>query len=176
MAQHPSWKVVQEKFHIGDKEITLETGKLAKQADGAVLATCNETKVLVTVVSAHKAKPGQDFFPLTVEYQEKYYSSGKIPGGFFKREAKPSTDATLTARLIDRPLRPLFPSGYMFDTQVIANVLSADNSIEPGILAGIGASAALHISDIPFGGPIASCQVARIDGKFIANPTIEEIE
>jgi polyribonucleotide nucleotidyltransferase len=176
MAQHPSWKVVQEKFQIGDKEITLETGKLAKQADGAVLASCNETKVLVTVVSAHKAKPGQDFFPLTVEYQEKYYSSGKIPGGFFKREAKPSTDATLTARIIDRPLRPLFPQGYMFDTQVIAMVLSADNSIEPGILAGIAASAALHISDIPFGGPIASCQVALLGGKMIANPTLLERE
>src|ERR1700677_4363408 len=176
MAQHPSWKVVQEKFHIGEKEITLETGKLAKQADGAVLATCNDTKVLVTVVSAHKAKPGQDFFPLTVEYQEKYYSSGKIPGGFFKREAKPSTDATLTSRLIDRPLRPLFPAGYMFDTQIIATVLSTDNSIAPGVLAGIGASAALHISDIPFHGPTASCELTRVKGQFIINPTAAQVE
>ncbi len=176
MAQHPSWKVVEEKFTLGDKEITLQTGKLAKQADGAVLATCNETKVLVTVVSAHKAKPGQDFFPLTVEYQEKYYAAGKIPGGFFKREAKPSTDATLTARLTDRPLRPLFPSGYMFDTQVVATVLSVDNSVEPGILAGIAASAALHISDIPFNGPIASCQVAMVKGKLVANPSVAELE
>src|SRR4051812_45952200 len=117
MAQHPSWNVVRESFKMGDKEITIETGKLAKQADGSVLVTCNETVVFVSAVSAREAKPGQDFFPLTVEYQEKYYSSGKIPGGFFKREAKPTTDATLTARLIDRPLRPLFPSGYMNDTQ-----------------------------------------------------------
>ncbi len=176
MAQHPSWKVVKETFNFGDKAITLETGRLAKQADGAVLVSCNETTVLVTVVSDREAKPGRDFFPLTVEYQEKYYASGKIPGGFFKREAKPSTDATLTARLTDRPLRPLFPSGYMNDTQIVATVLSADNTVEPGILAGIGASAALHISDIPFGGPIATCQVARVDGKFIAIPSREQIE
>jgi polyribonucleotide nucleotidyltransferase len=173
---HPSWKVVKETFKIGDKEISIETGRLAKQADGSVLVTCNETTVLVTVVSDAEMKPGRDFFPLTVEYQEKYYASGKIPGGFFKREAKPSTDATLTCRLIDRPLRPLFPSGYLNDTQIVATVLSVDNSIEPGILAGIGASAALHISNIPFGGPIASCQVARVDGKLIANPSLEEIE
>src|SRR5689334_4488782 len=135
MAQHPSWKVVQEKFRIGDKEIILETGKMAKQADGSILATCGDTKVLVTVVSDRDMDPNRDFFPLTVEYQEKYYSAGKIPGGFFKREAKPSTDATLTARLIDRPLRPLFPSGYLSDTQIVATVLSVDNTLEPGILA-----------------------------------------
>jgi polyribonucleotide nucleotidyltransferase len=176
MAQHPSWKVVQETFKIGDKEITLETGRLAKQADGSVLVGCNDTRVLVTVVSDREAEPGRDFFPLTVEYQEKYYSSGKIPGGFFKREAKPTADATLTCRLIDRPLRPLFPSGYLNDTQVIASVISIDNTIEPGILAGIGASAALHISDIPFNGPIASCQVARVDGRLIALPSTEEVE
>src|ERR1700677_100810 len=176
MSQHPSWKVVQEKFTIGGKEVTLETGKIAKQADGAVLVSCNDTRVLVTAVSAHEAKPGQDFFPLTVEYQEKYYASGKIPGGFFKREAKPSTDATLTARLTDRPLRPLFPSGYMFDTQIVATVLSTDQTIEPGILAGIAASAALHISDIPFSGPIACCQVAMVKGKLVANPTHAELE
>jgi polyribonucleotide nucleotidyltransferase len=176
MAVHPSWKVFKETFKIGDKEISFETGKLAKQADGSVLVTCNETSILVTVVSDMEAKPGRDFFPLTVEYQEKYYASGKIPGGFFKREAKPTTDATLTCRLIDRPLRPLFPSGYLNDTQIVATVLSVDNSIEPGVLAGMGASAALHISNIPFNGPIASCQVARVDGKLIANPTLEEVE
>src|SRR5687767_8468541 len=131
MAQHPNWKVVQETFKIGDKEVTIETGRLAKQADGAILVSCNDTRVLVTVVSDMEADPGRDFFPLTVEYQEKYYSSGKIPGGFFKREAKPTADATLTARLIDRPLRPLFPTGYMNDTQVVASVISIDNTVEP---------------------------------------------
>ncbi|MDZ4676171.1 MAG: polyribonucleotide nucleotidyltransferase [Oligoflexia bacterium] len=175
MAQSHNWNIVQEKFKIGDKEIILETGKLAKQADGSVLVSCNETRVLVTVVSSRKATD-KDFFPLMVEYQEKYYSSGKIPGGFFKREAKPSTDATLTSRLIDRPIRPLFPTGYMFETQVVASVLSTDNSIEPGILAGIGASTALYISDIPFNGPAASCQVARVNGQYIANPSYAQIE
>jgi len=161
---------------VGGKKITLETGRLAKQADGSVLVTCNETVVLVAAVSAREAKEGQGFFPLTVEYQEKYYAAGKIPGGFFKREAKPTNDAVLTARLIDRPIRPLFPEGYLNETQIVATVLSTDQSIEPGILASIGASAALHISDIPFNGPTASVQVARVDGQFVANPTFEQIE
>ena len=176
MGQHTGWNIVTETFKVGDKEVTLETGKMAKQADGAVLVTCNDTKVLVTVVSNHEAKPGQDFFPLTVEYQEKYYSSGKIPGGFFKREAKPTSDATLNARMVDRPMRPLFPSGYMFDTQIVVSVLSIDGTVDPAVLAGIGASAAVHISDIPFAGPTAGCQVARIDGKLVANPSIADQE
>lgn len=176
MSQHPSWKVVNETFKLGDNEITLETGKIAKQADGSVLVSCGETRVLVTVVSAKTADPNKDFFPLTVEFQEKYYSSGRIPGGFFKREARPTADATLTCRLIDRPLRPAFPEGYLNDTQVVATVLSLDATVEPGILAGIGASAALHISDIPFSGPLASCQVARVDGQLVANPSFEQLE
>ncbi len=176
MSIHPSWKVVSETFKFGDKEITLETGKMAKQADGAVFVSCGDTRVLVTVVSSPEAKPGQDFFPLTVEYQEKYYSSGKIPGGFFKREAKPTTDATLNARMIDRPIRPMFPEGYLNDTQVVAAVMSTDNSIEPGVLASIGASAALTISDIPFNGPTAAIQVAKIGGKLVANPALADLE
>ncbi|MBK9293330.1 MAG: polyribonucleotide nucleotidyltransferase [Oligoflexia bacterium] len=176
MSQHPSWNVVRETFKLGNNEVILETGKIAKQADAAVLVSCNDTKVLVTVVSSPEAKPGQDFFPLTVEYQEKYYSSGKIPGGFFKREAKPSTDATLTARFIDRPIRPMFPEGYLNDTQVVATVLSTDNTVEPGVLASIGASAALTISDIPFNGPTASVQVARLNGEYVINPSREDLE
>jgi len=161
---------------VGGKKITLETGRLAKQADGSVLVTCNETVVLVAVVSAPEAKPGQSFFPLTVEYQEKYYAAGKIPGGFFKREARPTSEAILTMRLIDRPLRPLFPEGYLNETQVIATVLSLDKSIEPGILASIGASAALTISNIPFSGPTAAVQVARVNGELVANPTALQLE
>ncbi len=176
MSQHPNWKVVRETFKLGDKEVTLETGKLAKQADGAVLVSCNDTRVLVTVVSNLEAKPGQEFFPLTVEYQEKYYSSGKIPGGFFKREAKPTTDATLTARLIDRPIRPMFPEGYLNETQVVAAVLSTDNSMEPGVLASIGASAALQISAVPFNGPTAAVHVSRIGGKFVVNAPLADLE
>lgn len=176
MSQHPNWNVVRETFDFGGKQVTLETGKLAKQADGSVLVSCNDCRVIVTVVSAREPKPGQSFFPLTVEYQEKYYASGKIPGGFFKREAKPSNDATLTARLIDRPMRPLFPEGYMNDTQIICSVLSTDNSVEPGILAGLGASAAVHLSDIPFAGPVASVQVGRINGQLVANPAFADLE
>ncbi|MCC6278561.1 MAG: polyribonucleotide nucleotidyltransferase [Oligoflexia bacterium] len=176
MVQSHNWNVVRETFKIGDKEITIETGRLAKQADGAVLVSCNDTRMLVTAVSKREPDQNKDFFPLTIEYQEKYYASGKIPGGFFKREAKPTTDATLTARLIDRPLRPVFPSGYLNDTQVVATVLSVDGTIEPGILGGIGASAALSISDIPFNGPVASCQVALVGGRWVACPTLAEVE
>lgn len=161
---------------VAGKQITIETGRMAKQADGSVLVTCGNNMVLVTAVSAREAKDGQDFFPLQVEYIEKFYATGKIPGGYFKREGKPTTDAVLTARLIDRPIRPLFPEGYMNDTQVVATVLSADGAFPLEILASIGASASLHISDIPFAGPTAAVQVGRVDGQLIANPTPQQLE
>ncbi len=160
---------------VGGKQITIETGRMAKQADGAVLVSCGNNLVLVTSVSSRKAST-LDFFPLTVEYIEKFYATGKIPGGYFKREGKPTTDAVLTARLIDRPIRPKFPETYRHETQVVATVLSADGSFPIEILASLGASASLHISDIPFEGPTAAIQVARIDGQFIANPTPQQLE
>ncbi len=160
---------------VGNNTITLETGRLAKQADGAVLATCGNNIVLVTVVSSRKEST-MDFFPMTVEFVEKFYATGKIPGGYFKREGKPTDKATLTARLIDRPIRPMFPEGYRYDTQIVATVLSSDNQFPVDVLAAAGASAALHLSDIPFNGPTASCRVGRINGKFVANPSILEFE
>jgi len=159
---------------IAGQQIKIETGRLAKQADGSVLVTSGNNMILVTVVSSKQAKPDQGFFPLSVEYIEKFYSAGKIPGGYFKREAKPSNDSVLSARMIDRPIRPLFPEGYLNDTQVVATVLSVDGAFPLDVLASLGASAALHISDIPFAGPTASCQVGRVDGQFIANPTPEQ--
>lgn len=159
---------------IAGQQIKIETGRLAKQADGAVLVSSGNNSVLVTVVSARQAKPDQGFFPLSVEFQEKFYAIGKIPGGYFKREAKPSTESVLNARILDRPIRPLFPEGYLNDTQVVATILSADGAFPVEILASLGASAALHISDIPFAGPTAACQVGRVDGQFIANPTPEQ--
>jgi polyribonucleotide nucleotidyltransferase len=158
------------------RTITIATGKMAKQANGAVVVSCGDTVVLVTAVAAKSAKEGQDFFPLTVNYQEKAYAGGKIPGGFFKREARPSDNETLTCRLIDRPIRPLFPENFLNDTQIMATVVSADRDNDPGILAMIGASAALEVSDIPFFGPIAGVKVGRVDGRFVANPTAEELE
>tara|TARA_R110000868_G_scaffold38661_4_gene135099 strand:+ start:11618 stop:13735 length:2118 start_codon:yes stop_codon:yes gene_type:complete len=163
-------------FNYGGKEVTLETGRLAKQTDASVLVTSGGTQVLVTVVSAHEMKDGQDFFPLLVEYTEKFYAAGKFLGGFMKREGRPTTGETLNARLIDRPLRPLFPEGYMFETVVSCTVMSYSPDGDPEVLAGIGASAALSISDIPFAGPIATCKVARIDGKFVLNPSHSEWE
>lgn len=159
---------------IAGNQIKIETGRIAKQADGSVLVSSGNNVVLVTAVSAKEAKPDQGFFPLTVEFIEKFYSIGKIPGGYFKREGKPSTESVLNARIIDRPIRPLFPEGYLNDTQVVATILSADGAFPVEILASLGASAALHISDIPFAGPTAACQVARVDGQFIANPTPEQ--
>ncbi|NUM89129.1 MAG: polyribonucleotide nucleotidyltransferase [Bdellovibrionales bacterium] len=161
---------------FGGRPITVETGRLARQADASVLVTYGETVVLVTAVSAKKPKPGQSFFPLTVDYLEKYYASGKFPGGFFKRENRPSTDATLIARLIDRPIRPLFPEGYMNDTQVVCTVLSVDQENDPEIAASLGASCALTISDIPFAGPTAAVRVGRVNGKIVINPTLAEQE
>ncbi len=161
--------------NVGGKTITLETGRLAKQADGAVLVTCGSNMVLVTAVSSKKEST-LDFFPLTVEYQEKFYATGKIPGGYFKREGRPTNNATLTARLIDRPIRPVFPEGYRFETQIVATTLSFDGTFPLEVLASIGASAAVHISDIPFNGPTGAVQVARINGEYVLNPTAAQLE
>lgn len=160
---------------LAGQQITIETGRMAKQADGSVLVTCGNNVVLVTAVSSPNEST-MDFFPLTVEYVEKFYASGKFPGGFFKREAKPTNDATLTARLIDRPIRPSFPEGYRYETQVVATVMSYDGQYPVEMLANLGASAALHISNIPFNGPTAAIQIARENGKFIINPTPEQLE
>jgi polyribonucleotide nucleotidyltransferase len=160
---------------VGGKTITIETGRLAKQADGAVLVTSGNNMVLVTAVSSRREST-LDFFPLTVEYQEKFYATGKIPGGYFKREGRPTNQATLTARLIDRPIRPLFPEGYRFETQIVATTLSYDGAFPLETLASIGASAALHISDIPFNGPTAAVQIARVGGQFVLNPSSQQLE
>ncbi len=161
---------------VGNMTVHISTGKMAKQANGAVVVKSGDTMVLVTAVASKDAKEGQDFFPLTVNYTEKAYAGGKIPGGFFKREARPADAETLTSRLIDRPIRPLFPENYLNDTQIIATVLSAEEDHDPAILSMIGASAALGISDIPFQGPIAGVKVARVDGQLIANPTYSQLE
>jgi polyribonucleotide nucleotidyltransferase len=159
---------------IGGNEISIETGKIARLADGAVIVTCGDTTVLVCAVSATVVKEGQDFFPLTVDYREKAAAAGKFPGGYFKREGRPTEKETLTSRMIDRPLRPLFPKGYFYDTQIISILLSADGQNDPDILAINGASAALSVSDIPFAGPIGAVRVGRVNGEFIANPTHDE--
>jgi polyribonucleotide nucleotidyltransferase len=160
---------------FGGKTVTLSTGKMAKQANGAVMVRSGDTMVLVTAVAQKEAKEGQDFFPLTVNYTEKAYAGGKIPGSFFKREARPSDPETLICRLIDRPIRPLFPETFLNDTQIMATVVSADKDNDPGILSMLGASAALMVSDIPFQGPIAGVKVGRVDGKLICNPSAEEL-
>ena len=156
---------------IGDKQIIIETGKIAKQADGAVTVQLGETIVIVAAVGAAKAKPGQDFFPLTVDYREKAAAAGKFPGGYFKREGRPTEKEILTSRLIDRPIRPLFPKGWYNEVQVQSIVLSADGENDPDMLALVGASAALMVSDIPWAGPVGAVRVARINGQFVANPT-----
>ncbi len=161
-------------LNYGGKNVTIETGRLAKQAHGAVLVSCEGTQVLVTVCSNDKPKEGQDFFPLTVDYNEKFYAAGKFLGGFNKRETRASTREVLTARLIDRPIRPLFPEGYMCDTFVQATVYSFSPKADPEVLAGIGASAALSISNVPFNGPVATAKVGRIKGQFVLNPTRDE--
>ena len=168
-------------FNITKKEIewagsklVLETGKIARQADGAVMVTYGETTVLTTAVAARSAKPGQDFFPLTVHYQEKTFAAGKIPGGFFKREGRPSEKETLVSRLIDRPIRPLFPKGFLNETQVLATVLAIDMQNDADIVALVGTSAALTISGIPFMGPIGAARVGYVDGELVLNPTSEQ--
>src|SRR5450631_4226588 len=159
----------------GGRKLVLETGKIARQADGAVLISYGETIVLCTVVGVKTAKPGQDFFPLTVNYQEKTFAAGKIPGGFFKREGRPSEKETLVSRLIDRPIRPLFPAGFRNEVQVVATVLSHDLENDPDIVALIGCSAALTLSGIPFFGPIAAARVGYENGQYILNPTAEQL-
>ena len=161
---------------IGGRTLTLETGRMAKQAAGSVLVSYGETLVLVTACAASDPREGIDFLPLTVDYIEKTFAAGKIPGGFFKREGKPSERETLTSRFIDRPIRPLFPEGWACETQVIATVLSADPDNDPDTLAVIGASAALTISDIPFNGPIGGCRIARVQGRYVINPTAEQLD
>ncbi len=160
----------------GGRPLILETGKIARQADGAVIATYGESVVLATVVSAKQPRPGQDFFPLTVNYQEKTFAAGKIPGGYFKREGRPSENETLTSRLIDRPIRPLFPAGYKNDTQVIITVMQHDLENNPDILAMIATSAALTLSGVPFMGPIGGARVGYINGEYVLNPHIDEME
>jgi polyribonucleotide nucleotidyltransferase len=161
---------------IGATHISIETGKIARLADGAVVVSCGDTMVLASAVSATIIKEGQDYFPLTVDYREKAAAVGKFPGGYFKREGRPTEKETLTSRMIDRPLRPLFPQGYFYDTQIISILLSADGENDPDILAINGASAALCVSDIPFAGPIGAVRVGRVDGQFVANPTHTERE
>ena len=156
---------------LGDKQILIETGKIAKQADGAVTIQLGDTIVIVAAVAAAKAKEGQDFFPLTVDYREKAAAAGKFPGGYFKREGRPTEKEILTSRLIDRPIRPLFPKGWYNEVQVQSIVLSADGENDPDMLAVVGASAALMVSDIPWAGPLGAVRVGRINGQFVANPT-----
>ncbi|MEP5362165.1 MAG: polyribonucleotide nucleotidyltransferase, partial [Nitratireductor sp.] len=160
----------------GGRPLTLETGKIARQADGAVLATYGETVVLATIVSAKEPKAGFDFFPLTVNYQEKTFAAGKVPGGFFKREGRPSEKETLTSRLIDRPIRPLFVDGYKNDTQVVLTVLQHDLENDPDIVAMVAASAALTLSGVPFMGPIGAARVGYIGGEYVLNPHLDEME
>src|SRR6195256_1542286 len=169
------FQVFRRERNGGGRRLVLETGKIARQADGAVLATYGETTVLCTAVAAKSAKPGIDFFPLTVNYQEKTFAAGKIPGGFFKREGRPSEKEVLTSRLINRPIRPLFAEGFRNETQVVCTVLSHDLENDPDIVAMIGASAALTISGIPFMGPIAGARVGYINGDYVLNPMIDQL-
>ncbi|MFA5028126.1 MAG: polyribonucleotide nucleotidyltransferase, partial [Candidatus Methylomirabilota bacterium] len=157
------------------RTLSIEVGRVARQADGAAWVRYGDTVVLVTAVASKQAREGIDFFPLTVDYQERAYAAGKIPGGFFKREGRPHEKETLTSRLIDRPIRPLFPKGYRQDVQIIATVLSADQENDPDVLAVIGASAALSVSPIPFQGPVGCVRVARVDGRLVCNPTYAQL-
>jgi polyribonucleotide nucleotidyltransferase len=180
----PAWNFHIQELHmqqkvtaqIGATQISIETGKIAKLADGAVIVSCGDTIILASAVSATAVKEGQDYFPLTVDYREKAAAAGKFPGGYFKREGRPTEKETLTSRMIDRPLRPLFPSGYFYDTQIISFLLSADGQNDPDMLALNGASAALCVSDIPFAGPIGAVRVGRVNGQLVANPTHAERE
>jgi polyribonucleotide nucleotidyltransferase len=167
---------VSKSVQIGNNTLTIETGKLARQADGAVTVRYGDTMVLVTAVASQEAREDIDFFPLSVEYREKTYAAGKIPGGFFKREGRPSEKEILSARLIDRPIRPLFPDNFKSETQIIATIMSMDKGNDADVLAAVGASTALGISDIPFEGPIASVRVGKLDGQLIVNPTISDID
>ena len=168
--------IVQKSFTFGNSQISFETGRIARQAHGAVLASMDDTQVLVSVVGAKEAKPGQSFFPLSVDYIEKIYAAGKIPGGFLKREGRPSEKETLTSRLIDRPIRPLFPNGYMNEVQVMIQVISSNKNVDPDILAMIATSAALAISGVPFNGPIGAARVGYQNGNYSINPTYSDLE
>ncbi len=169
------FNVTKKSIQWGNETLTLETGKVARQADGSVIATLGETQVMANVTFARAAKPGQDFFPLTVHYQEKYYAAGKIPGGFFKREARPSEKETLVSRLIDRPIRPLFVDGFRNEVLVMATVLSCDLVNDPDIVAMIAASAALTVSGVPFMGPIGAARVGFVDGQYVLNPAMDDM-
>jgi len=167
---------VTKTFQYGQHKVTLETGEIARQASGAVMVSVEDTVILATVVARKEAKPGQDFFPLTVDYVEKTYAAGRIPGGFFKREGRPSEKETLTSRLIDRPIRPLFPDGYLNEVQVIIHVLSVNPEIDPDIPSMIGASAALCVAGIPFNGPIGAARVGYINGQYVLNPNVSQMK
>src|SRR5215470_14163242 len=170
------FNIYRKELDWGGRKLVLETGKIARQADGAVLASYGDTIVLCTAVGVRSAKPGQDFFPLTVHYQEKAFAAGRIPGGYLKREGRPSDRETLTSRLIDRPIRPLFPEDFRCDTQVIATVFSYDLETDSDILAMIASSAALTLSGVPFMGPIGAARVGVIKGEIRVNPTVEEMK
>ncbi|HVJ62870.1 MAG TPA: polyribonucleotide nucleotidyltransferase, partial [Tahibacter sp.] len=167
---------ISKSFQYGNHEVTLETGEIARQAGGAVMVSMGGTVVLVAAVAATKAREGQDFFPLTVDYQEKFYSAGRIPGGFFKREGRPTEKETLTSRLIDRPIRPLFPEEFKNEVQVIATVVSLNPEVDGDVLALLGASAALVLSGVPFKGPIAAAKVGYINGQYVLNPSVSELK
>jgi len=170
-------KVFSQVIELGDgRTITLETGKLAKQADGSVVVRMGDTMLLATVVSAKTSDPNMDFLPLTVDYREKFAASGRYPGGFMKREARPSNEEILTMRLVDRVLRPLFPKDYHAETQVMIQLMSHDENVMPDALAGLAASTAIQLSDIPFEAPISEVRVARIDGKFVVNPSFDQLK
>ena len=170
------FKVYKKEIEVAGKKISLETGKVARQADGAIIASCGETVILATVVGAKKVNPDMDYFPLSVNYQEKYYAGGKIPGGFFKREARPTESEQLISRLIDRPIRPLFPSEFKNEVQLLPTVISYDKENQPDILAITASSAALAISGMPFMGPVGASRVGYVDGKYILNPSKAELE
>jgi polyribonucleotide nucleotidyltransferase len=167
---------VTKSFQYGAHTVTLETGEIARQSSGAVVVSIDDTVVLATVVARTSAKEGQDFFPLTVDYVEKTYAAGRIPGGYFKREGRPSEKETLTSRLIDRPIRPLFPDGFFNEVQVVIHVLSVNPEIDPDIAAMIGTSAALSISGVPFKGPIGAARVGYVDGQYVLNPTVAQLK
>ena len=168
--------VAKQSFSFGSHTVSIETGELARQADGSVVVTMGHTVVLVTAVARKQAQPGKDFFPLTVNYQEKTYAAGRIPGGFFRREGRPSENETLTSRLIDRPIRPLFPDGFYNEVQVVATVVSLDPNIQADIPSMLGASAALALSGVPFAGPIAAARVGYKNGAYLLNPGRDEMK
>src|ERR687883_670896 len=176
MATTTEPRVASVSVTVGDQELTFESGKLAKQADGAVIVKSGDTMVLATAQGKMEAREGADFFPLTVDVEERMYAAGKIPGGFFKREGRPTERAILTARMIDRPIRPLWPKGFRNEVQVICTVLSADMVVAHDVLCINGASAALMISPLPFPGPVGAVRVGLLDGELVVNPTLQEVE